>query len=261
MWLLKCVHDWHSVGVTGKDTWASFLRSTTIHCWITKHISLAPWEQRLSFISIKLAKAPFPLMVLFGILSLHWTLPVCLLHFQVLWPLVTREGQRPTWEPDTPSVHGRFLLSAIICISLLSISFIISGRVLQHLVNPKRLFTHRFQHGPSQPSHKTNQREGCVPGAFLTPTSHTLSPSNGYRHVKHVIMVRKQHKRTYVTARLPMERAILVPSSFLLGMLILHRHTLLMVQERSPSLHPRELLLAKKWLHLEGLPCIALQEN
>lgn len=40
---------------------------------------------------------------------------------------------------------------------------------LEHLVNPKRLFTHEFQHGQSQPSHKTNQREGWGSGAFLTP--------------------------------------------------------------------------------------------
>lgn len=97
---------------------------------------------------------------------------------------------------------------------------------LEHLVNPKRLFTHEFQHGQSQPSHKTNQREGWGSGAFLTPTTHALGPSNGYRHVKHVITVKKQHKRTYVTARLPTERAILVPSSFLLGILILpHRNS------------------------------------
>lgn len=225
----------------GKDTWASFLCGTAIHCWITKHISLAPWEQRLSFISIKLAKAPFLLTALFSILSLHWTLPVCLLHFQVLWPLVTCEGQRQTWESlrHLPFMAD-FSFQAFICISLLSIYLHNIWQSLEHLVNPKRLFTHRFQHGQSQPSHKTNQREGCISGAFLTSTSHALSPSNGYRHVKHVKAAQED-----LTARLPMERAILVPSSFLLGILILHRHTLLMLQERSPSLHPRELLLAK----------------
>lgn len=109
---------------------------------------------------------------------------VCLLHFQVLWPLATCEGQRLTCDllPHLPftalCLHSEYWQS------------------LEHLVNPERLLTHSFQHGQSQPSPKTNQREGCGSGAFLTPTSHALSPSNGYRHVKHAITVRKQHKRT-----------------------------------------------------------------
>lgn len=138
----------------GKDTWASFLRGTAIHCWVTKHISLAPLEQRLSFISIKLVKAPLPLKVLFGILFLHSILPVCLLHFQVLWPLETCESQRQTetswhtfrsWQ-ISPFRHHLYLTTLF--------TFMISGRAWSTWSIPRDSLLMNFNMASHNPATK-----------------------------------------------------------------------------------------------------------
>jgi hypothetical protein len=152
--------------------------------------------------------------------------PVCLASFQVLWPLVTHEGQMWIWGLLTQlpwKVDFSFYASLAF---KYSVSFCNIWQNVEHLVDSKETLYSQSSTWPVtarlQCQH-FSQRKGCILGVIsrLYFTSSLCSAITMVLGMSSMFNGWESSKWTLFYSQAAGERAIPVPSSFLLGILTL----------------------------------------